>query len=124
MRNRVFFPQPMLDVLSDLGELEIDGQDLLLTRPGYRYRIVEAVRVLREVTHGTDPDNLCGKVKSRGFLQELGAEMLGSSMLVEECAYDVLPGFVGLPIGEPDPHDHDWDLTEVELLESLHGRAG
>lgn len=100
MKNRVFFPQPLLSILMDAGSIDIDEEELLLTEAGSRYRVVEAVRVLREVTDGNDPHDLCGKVKSRAYLGELGAELLGDSMIVEDKAYDVLTGFVGLPIGD------------------------
>ena len=103
MRNTVFFPQAMLDVLAELGHVDLVGEELVLTSGGYRYRIEEAVRVLREVTTGEDPSRLCGKVRSRAALTgEMGAELLGGSMLIEESAYDVVPGFVGEPVGEPD----------------------
>lgn len=102
MRNTVFFPQAMLDVLAELGHLDLVGEELVLTSGGYRYRIEEAVRVLREVTTGEDPSRLCGKVRSRAALTDSGAELLGGSMLIEESAYDVVPGFVGEPVGDPD----------------------
>ena len=38
-----------------------------------------------------------------GATDELGAEILGNSMLVEDNAYDVIPGFLGDPIGDLDP---------------------
>ena len=100
MKNRVFFPQTLLNVLMDAGGIDIDGEVLLLTEAKSQYRVVEAVRVLREVTDGNDPHDLCGKVKSRAFLSELGAELLGDSMIVGEKAYEILAGFVGVPLGE------------------------
>jgi hypothetical protein len=101
MKNRVFFPQSLLDLLMDSSRIDIHVDELKLTESGARYRVVEAVRILREVTDGIDPHDLCGKVKSRRFLTELGAELLGDSMIVGEKAYDVLSGFVALPVGEP-----------------------
>ena len=100
MKNRVFFPQPLLNVLMDTSGIDIDGDDLVLTETKRRYRVIEGVRVLQEVTDGNDPHDLCGKVKSRAFLSELGAELLGDSMIVEEKAYEILAGFVGVPLGE------------------------
>ncbi len=104
MNNAVFFPQSLLDVLFDVGKLDLDGEELVVPAGGYRYRVSEAVRILQEVTTGEDPHDLCGKVVSRGHLEtQLGAELLGNSMLVEENAYDVVPGMVGEPSGEVDP---------------------
>jgi hypothetical protein len=99
MKNRVFFPQPLLDILMDAGTMDVSTDEIVLTESGHHYRVVEAVRVLREVTDGHDPHDLCGRVKSRVYLQELGAELLGDSMIVAEKAYEILTGFVGLPLG-------------------------
>ena len=113
MRTRIFFPQSLLNLLIDARNIDIDGEELLLTEAGCRYRVVEAVRVIREVTDGSDPHDLCGKVKSRAFLNELGAELLGDSMIVEDKAYEVLAGFVGLPIGEPPAEPDDAILAKL-----------
>ena len=69
-----------------------------------RYRILEAARILREVTGLPDTHELVGKVKTRIFLGELGAELLESSMVLGENAYDVIPGFLGSPIGSFEEH--------------------
>jgi hypothetical protein len=101
MKNSVFFPQGLLDLLAAEGKVELDGQDIVVPGDGFRYRMLEAVRVVREVTTGEDPHDLCGRVRSRDELQQnLGAEILGNSMLVEEWAYDVIPGLLGEPVGD------------------------
>lgn len=99
MRNRVFFPQTTLDDWVSDNRVDLKGEDLLLKEPGRRYRIIEAVRILREVTGADDPHELLGRVKTRAFLTELGAEILESSMILQDNAYDVVQGFVGAPIG-------------------------
>jgi hypothetical protein len=99
MRNRVFFPQTVLDLWVSDERAELRGEDLLLKREGRRYRIIEAVHVLREVTGGADPNELLGRVKTKAFLTELGAEVLEGSMILGDNAYDVVQGFVGAPIG-------------------------
>jgi hypothetical protein len=99
MKNRVFFPQGALDEWVGENRVDLKGEDLLLKGEGRRYRIIEAVRVTREVTGADDPHELLGRVKTRAFLTELGAEMLESSMILGDNAYDVVPGFVGAPIG-------------------------
>src|ERR1700722_14421939 len=99
MRNRVFFPQAALDDWVGDNRADIKGEDLSLKAEGRRYRIIEAVHVVREVTGADDPHELLGRVKTRAFLTELGAEMLESSMILGDNAYDVIQGFVGAPIG-------------------------
>jgi hypothetical protein len=122
MKNRVFFPQPLLDVLMDGGKIDVSSEEIVLTETGHRYRVVEAVRVLAEVTDGHDPHDLCGRVKSRIFLQELGAELLGDSMIVAEKAFESLTGFIGLPLG-PAPGKPSAG-AEDEILAQLQASAG
>lgn len=104
MRNRVFFPQTALDEWVSDNRVDLKGEDLLLKSEGRRYRIIEAVRVMREVTGADDPHELLGRVKTRAFLTELGAEMLESSMILGDNAYDVVQGFVGAPQGSFADH--------------------
>ena len=99
MRNRVFFPQAALDEWASDNRVDIKGEDLTFKAQGRRYRIIEAVRITREVTGADDPHELLGRVKTRAFLTELGAEILESSMILQDNAYDVIQGFVGAPIG-------------------------
>ncbi|MGC4069197.1 MAG: hypothetical protein QM784_32025 [Polyangiaceae bacterium] len=97
--NRVFFPQDSLD--HRIGESRVDlvGNELVIKAENRRYRVVEAVRVLSEVTGTPDFHELVGKVKSLTFLSELGAEILGTSMVLGDNAYEVMPGFMGTAIG-------------------------
>ena len=99
MRNRVFFPQTSLDEWLGENRADIKGEELTLKSEGRRYRIIEAVRVMSEVTGADDPHELLGRVKTRAFLTELGAELLESSMILGDNAYDVVQGFIGAPIG-------------------------
>jgi hypothetical protein len=102
MQNRVFFPQAGLDQwivdgVVDLqkGELTILGE----AGQGRRYLLEEAVRVLREVGGAGDPAKLIGRVKTRAWLEGKGGEIVESSMLFGDAAYDVEPGWVGTPAG-------------------------
>jgi hypothetical protein len=99
MRTRVFFPQTALDEWVGENRADIKGEELTLKVEGRRYRIIEAVRIVREVTGADDPHELLGRVKTRAFLVELGAELLEGSMILGDNAYDVVQGFVGAPIG-------------------------
>ncbi len=99
MQNRVFFPQAALDQWLFDGAVELQDNELKILGEGRRYRLAEAVRVLREVSGAEDPNELVGRVKARGYLEQLGAEIVETSMLVSEAAYDIEPGWVGIPIG-------------------------
>jgi hypothetical protein len=99
MQNRVFFPQAALDQWIVQGAIDLQDNELTILGEGRRYRMAEAVRVLREVSGGEDPNELVGRVKAKGYLAQLGAEIMQDSMLVADAAYDVEPGWVGIPIG-------------------------
>jgi hypothetical protein len=104
MHNRVFFPQQTLDTWLAQNRVEVTSRELTLKAEQRTYRVVDAVRVLREVTRGQDQYDIVGQVKSVNFLLELGAELLGTSMIIGESAYDVVPGFLGTPIGDFEQH--------------------
>ena len=97
MQNRVFFPQAAFDQWLVDGAIDLKGNELTILAEGRKYRIAEAVRVLREVTGFSDQNDLVGKVKSNLFLQELGAELLQDSMIIGDNAYDVIPGWLCAP---------------------------
>jgi hypothetical protein len=99
MRTRVFFPQTALDEWVLENRVDLKGEELALKVEGRRYRIIEAVRVVREVTGADDPHELLGRVKTRAYLVELGAELLEGSMIFGDNAYDVVQGFIGAPLG-------------------------
>ena len=99
-KNRVFFPQQVLDRWLDAGDAELFANELTLRAERKKYRLVEGVRVLAEVSGTGDPYDITGKVKTVAFLSELGAELLGESMLIGDNAYEIVPGWLGQPKGE------------------------
>ena len=103
-KNRVFFPQDALDRWLADGRVEISGSELTIPNERRRYRLVEAVRVLSEESGGLDPDELVGKVKTVLFLTELGAELLGDSMVLGDNAYRVVTGWLASPVGTLAQH--------------------
>ena len=117
MKNRVFFPQGALDEWIADDRVDLRHDELTIRSEGRKYRIIEAIRVLREVTGGPDANELLGKVKSRAFLNELGAEILEGSMILGDNAYDVVPGFVGAPIGSFA--EHRKSIPETAVVRSL-----
>lgn len=104
MRNRVFFPQEALDEWIASDRIELKGDELLIKGENRRYKIIEAIRVLREVSGAADIYEVVGKVKTRAFLTELGSEILEGSMIIGDNAYDVVQGFVGAPMGSFSEH--------------------
>jgi hypothetical protein len=103
-QSRVFFPQAALDQWVSDGKVELSGEVLTIAAEGRKYRIVEAARFLCEVAGAGDENQLVGKVMTRVFLNELGAEILEDSVILGDNAYDVVCGFLALPIGTLDEH--------------------
>jgi hypothetical protein len=99
IENRVFFPQAALDQWIVDGTVDIGEGELTILGEGRRYKLAEAVRVLREVGGAGDVHGLVGRAKVRTQLQDLGAEIVETSMLIGDAAYDVEPGWVGVPVG-------------------------
>jgi hypothetical protein len=96
--SRVFFPQAVVDRWLAIGEAELNGAELWIHGERRRYRVVESVRVVREVTGTPDPFEIVGRVKTFGYVTELGAELLGDSMIIGENAYETVPGWLGTPL--------------------------
>jgi hypothetical protein len=103
-RNRVFFPQQALDMWLAESKLDFTGRELVVKGVNRRYQVIEAARVLQEVSGSEDVYDLVGRVKSVAFLTELGAEILECSMLLGDNAYEVVPGFIGSPVGGLETH--------------------
>ena len=104
MKNRVFFPQRALDQWLGEDRVDLVGNELVIKAEGRKYRVLEAVLIVNEVSGGVDQFELVGKVKTIMYLTELGAEVLENSMVLGELAYEVIPGFVGAPIGTLAQH--------------------
>ena len=45
-----------------------------------------------------------GKVKPKADLEKMGAEIMEGSMILGDSAYDVVPGWMGTPMGTFDEH--------------------
>ncbi|HQP38730.1 MAG TPA: hypothetical protein PLI95_26275 [Polyangiaceae bacterium] len=98
-RNKLFVPQDVLDGWLVDGAADMQGQEILVKSEQRRYRLAEGVHIVREVTGESDPNELVGKCKTHAFLRELGAEVVETSMILDDNAYDVVPGFIGTPVG-------------------------
>ena len=102
--NRVFFPQAAFDAWLGDGSVDLRGDELTIVAEARRYKLSEAVRIVAEVTGSPDPHELVGRVKSKNVLEDRGAEILESSMIFGENAYDVIPGWLGAPTSSFEEH--------------------
>ena len=97
MQNRVFFPQSAVDQWGIDGKIDLLAGELILLAEGRRYKVEEAVRIVTEVTGANDDRKIIGRVKAKRALDEVGAELLETSMILGDNAYDVVPGWMGVP---------------------------
>ncbi len=102
--NRVFFPQAALDQAIGDGTVDLKDGVLTIVAQGRRFALSEAVRVTGEVSGAGDAHEIVGRAKVQGYLEQLGAEILETSMLLGDAAYDVEPGWMGVPIGSFAEH--------------------
>jgi hypothetical protein len=93
--NRLFFPQEALDEWLEQGRVLLVGDELTTTPEGRRLRVESALRFLAEVGAGADPHGLVGKVKTMEQVQGLGGDHRADSVIIGDCAYQVIEGFVG-----------------------------
>jgi len=118
MENKVFFPQLLLDQWGIEGKIDLTAAELIVLAEGRRYKISEAVRVVAEVSGANDEQKLVGTVKANDFLNELGAEIFENSMILGENAYDVVPGWVGVPTSSFADH-----LLSADRMKARGGRT-
>ena len=112
-QNRVFFPQAALDEWVVDESIDLKGEDLVILAEARRYKVLEAVRVVAEVSGSDDRHSIVGKVKPRSLLEELGAEILEGSMIIGENAYEVVEGWVATPVGTFEEHFSSADRAKA-----------
>ena len=110
-RNRLFWPQEVLDEWVVDEKAHIDDDVLSIADDKLRYQIEQAVHFLADVGDGSDPHGLVGRVKEISILEEMGAEHYHDSVLVEDSAYQVVPGFTGEPLVDSERDTKGGDIT-------------
>ena len=115
MAVKIFISQGAIDAWVSSDQAEIAGSQLTFRgRPG-ALELVPA-SLFRHISAGkTDPHTLVGKVLDEEAILALGGETYMSSVLLGEIAYDVEPGFVGVPAPATDVR------AVVETLRALDG---
>ena len=96
--KRMFVSQGTLDAWLTSGQVDVDGEIMMLSHVGQRFELVTAVHFVNEVAEGGDAQQLIGKVKTLEQIVELGGEHYADSVLLGESAYEVVEGFLGMPV--------------------------
>ncbi len=95
---RLFISQERLDAWSAENKVQIDGERMTLVDLGRTFTIMPAVRFLSVAGGDPDPHDMLGKVKDEEELAALGADLMMTSVIFVDTAYDVQTGFVGAPL--------------------------
>ena len=96
--DRLFVSHGTLDVWLAEARAEVDGETLTLRPEGHRFALAAGVAFVAEVTGEGDAAGLVGKVRDAAELEALGAEHASGSVVLGDRAYDVVDGFVGVPV--------------------------
>jgi len=125
-----FLPQPKLDEWMDQGKVDLLAGKMKDLGGNAEYPVREALHFVK-VESGQDAAGLVGKVKSLESLKELQAEVCGTSVLMGETVYEVVPGWlaeetpaaptkpVPAPVKRFDGKNPEADMLAQLLLDKL-----
>jgi hypothetical protein len=100
MPGKLFISQSDIDAWVTSEKVELRGEILALRDGSGTFRL-QAASLFRKVAGGGDDRRkLVGKVKGEDAMNALGAEAYMTSVLFDDAAYDVEPGFLAIPVGE------------------------
>jgi len=120
--NRVFLPQDAVDIWLAEERIELDGEIMALMPEGQRFRLSTALRFMAEVAEESDPHDLVGRIKSLEQLAELDGEHASGSVIIGDNAYDVVEGFVGMPLEQSEPSgDNLGNATRAAVGDAADG---
>jgi len=122
--NRLFWPQEVLDEWVVDEKAHIDDDVLSIADDKLRYSIKQAVHFLADVGDGADAHGLVGRVKELEVLEEMGAEHYMDSVLLEDSAYQVVPGFTGEPLLDIAGDAKGDDITGAIAAQAGDGEQG
>lgn len=95
--HRMFVSQATLDEWLGSGRVAVDGEVMSLASVG-RFQLETAFHFLSEIAEGGDSEELVGKVKTQEQLASLGGEHCAGSVILGDNAYEVVEGFLGVPV--------------------------
>jgi hypothetical protein len=103
MPGKLFISQSAIDAWVSSERVDLQGDVLTLRESGGALRLQAASFFRKVAGDGDDRRGLVGKVKDEETMATLGAESYMTSVLFDDGAYDVEPGFIATPVGDlPD----------------------
>ena len=112
---RLFLPQTLLEEWALADRADVKEGKLMVASENAAYAVTAAVHFTKLVS-GTDDNKLVSKVKTQEQLAALGAEQMMDSVILGECAYQVIPGYVA-DVAAPAGKTNDKKMNaETDLL--------
>jgi hypothetical protein len=100
MPGKLFISQAAIDAWVSSNKVDLQGEILTLREGAGALRLRAASYFRKVAGEGEDKRALLGRVKDEDALAALGAEAYMTSVLFDDAAYDVEPGFLATPVGE------------------------
>jgi hypothetical protein len=100
MSRKLFISQAAVDTWVSSEKAELQGDVLTLGGGAGAFRLRPASLFRKVAGDGEDRHQLVGKVKDEEAIAALGAEAYMTSVLFDDIAYDVEPGFLAIPVGD------------------------
>jgi hypothetical protein len=100
MPGKLFISQAAIDAWVSSDRVDLQGEVLTLRGGAGALRLRAASYFRKVAGDGDDRRALIGRVKDEDALAALGAEAYMTSVLFDDTAYDVEPGFLATPMGE------------------------
>jgi hypothetical protein len=98
MGGLLFVSQAILDSWAEQGKIDFVGNVMTLLASdgagGRSYALEPAVRFLKLLGEGADPNGLVHKVKSVAQVKEMGGDPVDDSCILGDVAYEIQPGFL------------------------------
>ncbi len=96
--KKIFISQQVLDAIFEQGKAELDGDTLIIhSQEKQTFKLIPAYKFLYLAEGEKDPYNLVGKIFTEQDLKKAKADIYMDSVLYKDVAYQVEPGFLGIP---------------------------
>lgn len=96
--KKIFISQTVLDSMYEQGKAHLDQDCLMIhSKQNQVFKMIPACKFLYVADGSPDPHHLLGKILTRQDLEKIHAELYMDSVLYREVAYQVEPGYLGVP---------------------------
>jgi len=98
MVKKIFISQSVLDSMFEQGKAHLEQDRLTIhSKQDQVFKMIPACKFLYVADGSRDPHQLIGKILTRQDLEKIHADLYMDSVLYKEVAYQVEPGYLGLP---------------------------